>query len=89
MNCLPDQFTYDLTELNSSVVFVVAKNHKTGKFVKINSTGALAVFASLKVFEDYLNISNVLKNSTPIDLSFEEIKNIANLETDGFYQIIF
>ena len=67
MNCLPDQFTYDLTELNSSVVFVVAKNHSTGKFVKVNSTGALAVFATLKVFEDYLNISNEFHNPQPLE----------------------
>jgi hypothetical protein len=89
MNCLPDQFTYDLTELNSSVVFIVAKNHNTGKFVKVNQTGALAVFSSMQVFEDYLNISNVLKNSTPYDMNFDEIKAIANQESEGFYQLLY
>ena len=89
MNCLPDQFTYDLTELNSSVVFIIAKNHRTGKYVKVNQTGALAVFSSMQVFEDYLNISKVLKNSTPFNMSFDEIKNIANLESEGFYQLLY
>jgi len=89
MNCLPDQFTYDLTELNSSVIFIVAKNHNTGKYVKINNTGALAIFSNLQIFEDYLNISKVLKNSTPIEMKFSEIKMIADQETEGFYQILY
>ena len=53
----PDVFTFDLQELNKSVNFVVAVSHVSNKHVKLKDSSALSVFASINVFETYLDIS--------------------------------
>jgi hypothetical protein len=85
----PDVFTFDLQELNKSVNFVVAVSHVSNKHVKLKDSSALSVFASISVFETYLDISEVLKDSTPKTLPFDEIKQIAERESNGLYQILY
>jgi DNA-binding transcriptional regulator YhcF (GntR family) len=84
----PDVFTYDLQELNNSLSFIVSLSNKSGKHVKVAKSGALAVFTSMKSLEAYKQISNVVTDSKPYEVSFEEMKDIASKEADGLYQIL-
>lgn len=88
MNATPELFTYDLTELNSSVVFVVAISKKTNRYIKLKSTGALAVFKNKEGLHNYMKNSKVLSDGLPQELTIPEIKEIANRYTSGFYQIV-
>lgn len=88
MNATPELFTYDLTDLNNSIVFIVAVSNKTDKYIKVNSTGALAVFKNLEGLHNFMQNSKVLSDAFPQELTIPEIKEIANRYTSGFYQIV-
>ncbi len=87
MNSPVEEFTYDLTDLNNSLSFIVAISSKNS-YVKYHKNGALAVFTSVDSFNSYMEQSKVLQGSKTIELPFKEIKEIANQETEGLYQIL-
>ena len=84
----PDVFTYDLRELNSSLTFVVSLSKVTGRHIKVSKSGALAVFSSLQSFEHFKQMSQVATDSSPYEVSLDEMKEIANQESEGFYEIL-
>jgi hypothetical protein len=84
----PDVFTYDLHELNNSLVFIVSLSNVTGRHIKVSKSGALAVFKSFESFEHFKIGSQVAKDSSPYEVTFQQMKEIANKETDGFYEIL-
>lgn len=88
MNATPELFTYDLTELNNSIIFIVVISKKTGRYIKVKSTGALAVFKNKEGLHNFMQNSKVLSDSFSEELTIPEIKEIANRYTSGFYQIV-
>lgn len=84
----PDVFTFDLQDLNNSTAFIVSLSNLSGKHVKLNKTGALAVFQNLESFEEYKKISNVCCESTPYEASFTLVNKIAKQESNGVFQIM-
>jgi len=83
-----DKFTYDLQDLNSSLVFIVSLSNVTGRHIKVSKTGALAVFTNIQTFEHFKSGSQVAKDSSPYEVTFQQMKDIANKESDGFYEIL-
>lgn len=84
----PDVFTYDLQELNSSITFVISLSKVTGRHIKVAKSGALAVFSSMQSFEHFKGVSEVASESNPYEVSLDEMKEIANRESEGFYEIL-
>jgi hypothetical protein len=84
----PDVFTLDLQDLNNSVVFVVSLSNQTGKHVKVSQTGSLAVFPNMESFEAFLPVSKVCRDSSPYEVTFTKVKEIALAESEGIYQIL-
>jgi len=85
---LADKFTYDLTELNDSLSFIVSLSKVTGRHIKFKQNGALAVFRNMRSFRTYALMSQVAKDSNPYEVSLEQMKEIANKESEGFYEIL-
>ena len=83
-----DKFTYDLQDLNSSLVFIVSLSNVTGRHIKVSKTGALAVFSNFETFTHYKSGSQVATDSSPYEVTLEQIKDIANKESEGFYEIL-
>ncbi len=84
----PDVFTYDLQDLNSSLLFIVSLSKVTGRHIKVAKSGALAVFSSMQSFEHFKSMSVVATESTPCEVSLDEMKEIAKQESEGFYEIL-
>jgi hypothetical protein len=73
------------TGLNQSYWLFV--NPLTGKYIKFSETSALAVFVSEEAGRRWEQISEALQRSIGHEETLERIKEIANVQTDGKYQI--
>jgi hypothetical protein len=73
------------TGLNQSYWLFV--NPLTGKYIKFSETSALAVFVSEESGRRWEQISEALQRSIGHEETLERIKEIANVQTDGKYQI--
>jgi hypothetical protein len=74
------------TELNQAYwVFV---NPLTGKYIKFSETESLAVFVSEEAGRRWEKISKTLQKAIGHEETLEKIKEIANEQTDGRYQIL-
>ena len=73
-------------ELNQAYwVFV---NPLTGKYIKFSETESLAVFVSEEAGRRWEKISKTLQKAIGHEETLEKIKEIANEQTDGRYQIL-
>jgi hypothetical protein len=74
------------TELNQAYwVFV---NPLTGKYIKFSETESLAVFVSEEAGRRWEKISKTLQKAIGHEETLDKIKQIANEQTDGRYQIL-
>ena len=74
------------TELNQAYwVFV---NPLNGKYIKFSETESLAVFVSEEAGRRWDKISKTLQKAIGHEETLEKIKEIANEQTDGRYQIL-
>ena len=74
------------TELNQAYwVFV---NPLNGKYIKFSETESLAVFVSEEAGRRWEKISKTLQKAIGHEETLEKIKEIANEQTDGRYQIL-
>jgi hypothetical protein len=63
-------------------------NPLTGKYIKYSETSALAVFVSEESGRKWEKVSKTLQKSIAHEETLERIKEIANEQTDGRYQIL-
>lgn len=74
------------TDLNQAYwVFV---NPLNGKYIKFSETESLAVFVSEEAGRRWEKISKTLQKAIGHEETLEKIKEIANEQTDGRYQIL-
>ena len=62
-------------------------NPLNGKYIKFTETDSLAVFVSEETGRRWEQISEALQRSIGHEETLERIKEIANEQTDGKYQI--
>ena len=62
-------------------------NPLNGKYIKFTETDYLAVFVSEETGRRWEQISEALQRSIGHEETLERIKEIANVQTDGKYQI--
>ncbi|MFM6944987.1 MAG: hypothetical protein ACKOXV_06905 [Bacteroidota bacterium] len=76
------------TDIDAIQIYWVFVNPLNGRYAKFTKTSSLAVFVSEEAGREWEKISKTLQRYVGHEETLDRIKEIANEQTDGRYEIL-